>query len=99
MAVMQARVKERAKAEGSPETSAPPQMTMKSVAAGAATQIFAATSPDLAAHGGAYLADCQLGIAGGNAGVRGVAPHAADPAIARRLWMESEKWVGQVFDA
>ena len=49
-------------------------------------------------HGGAYLGDCQLGVPGGDPGERGFEAHAADPAIAKRLWAESEKWVGQTFD-
>jgi hypothetical protein len=102
MAAMQARVAERAALQeeqgGKRESSdGPPQMKFKSVAAGAATQVFAATSPELDGHGGAYLADCQLGVAGGNPAERGIEAHAADPVLARTLWAASEQWVGRTF--
>jgi len=91
---MQERVKERAKATGSEG----PGMNFKPVEAGAATQVWAATTGDLADHGGAYLADCQLGTAGAEHGERNVEPHAQDPDAASRLWTASEGWVGQTFD-
>ena len=68
------------------------------IEAGAATQVWAVTAPELANHGGAYLADCQLGIEGGDLRDRGVVPHASDPESAARLWTVSEGWVGQSFD-
>jgi NAD(P)-dependent dehydrogenase (short-subunit alcohol dehydrogenase family) len=91
---LQKRVKERARAAGGES----PRMSFKSVEAGAATQVWAATTADLADHGGAYLADCQLGIVGRDHGERNVEPHAQDPAAAERLWTASEGWVGQTFD-
>jgi NAD(P)-dependent dehydrogenase (short-subunit alcohol dehydrogenase family) len=91
---MQERVKERARATGSEG----PGMSLKAVEAGAATQVWAATTADLADHGGAYLADCQLGMAGAEYGERNVEPHAQDPEAAARLWTASEGWVGQTFD-
>jgi NAD(P)-dependent dehydrogenase (short-subunit alcohol dehydrogenase family) len=91
---MQQRVKERAKAAGAES----PGMSFKSVEAGAATQVWAATTGDLADHGGAYLADCQLGVKGRDQGERSVEPHAQDPEAAARLWTVSEGWVGQTFD-
>lgn len=97
MAAMQRRVAERTAEEGAPAAGAP-RMKMKPVEAGAATQVFAATSRELDGHGGAYLADCRLGVPGGDPGARGVAAHARDPEIANRLWSESEKWVGRSFD-
>ena len=57
---------------------------MKTVAQAAATTIWAATEPSLAAHGGAYLADCQIDEADAAA---------TDPATAQRLWELSEQWV------
>jgi NAD(P)-dependent dehydrogenase (short-subunit alcohol dehydrogenase family) len=59
---------------------------MKSVAQAAATSVWAATAPSLAAHGGAYLADCQIAEA---------ALEATDPATAQRLWDLSEQWVSR----
>jgi NAD(P)-dependent dehydrogenase (short-subunit alcohol dehydrogenase family) len=57
---------------------------MKSVPQAAATSVWAATEPSLAAHGGAYLADCQIAKA---------AQEATDPTTAQRLWTLSEQWV------
>lgn len=74
-------------------------MKPKSVEAGAATQVWAATAPELADHGGAYLGDCQLGVLGGNVGSNGVDPHARDPKAAAQLWEMSENWVGESFSA
>jgi len=91
---MQQRVKERAKAEGAEDSG----MRFKPVEAGAATQVWAATTGDLVDHGGAYLADCQLGLTGFGHGERSVAPHAQDPDAAARLWTASEGWVGETFD-
>jgi NAD(P)-dependent dehydrogenase (short-subunit alcohol dehydrogenase family) len=91
---MQKRAKERARAAGTESSG----MNFKPVEAGAATQVWAATTGDLADHGGAYLADCQLGLAGGDHGEQSVAPHAQDPDAAARLWTASEGWVGETFD-
>ena len=88
------RAKERAEAAGTEGSG----MSFKPVEAGAATQVWAATTGDLADHGGAYLADCQLAVSGHGHGEQGVAPHAQDPDAAARLWTASEGWVGQSFD-
>ena len=42
----------------------------KTVEAGAATQVWAATTSELAGHNGAYLADCGLGMLGADPGVK-----------------------------
>jgi NAD(P)-dependent dehydrogenase (short-subunit alcohol dehydrogenase family) len=100
MKQMQDRIVERAReagAEGEIDPAA--AMTFKTVEAGAATQCWAATAPELEAHGGAYLADCQVGTPGGNVSSTGVEPHAQDPDAAARLWSLSEEWVGQKLDA
>ena len=55
---------------------------------GAATQVWAAVSPDLAGIGGVYLADCRIR--------EDVAPYAADHAHAADLWELSEKLCGNV---
>ena len=73
-------------------------MVFKSVEAGAATQVWAATTTDLVDHGGAYLGDCQLGELGGNGGKRGFEPYITDTAAAARLWSMSEEWVEERFD-
>ncbi len=97
MEQMQTRLRERAEESGesAPEGGG---MRFKSVAAGAATQVWAATAAELDDHGGAYLADCQLAVVGGNVADAGVAPHAVDPEAARRLWALSEELVGHKLD-
>ena len=64
---------------------------IKSTEAGAATQVWAATSPDLVGHNGAYLADCSVGVAGANPSNNGFEPYIADEATADRLWELSEQ--------
>ena len=70
-------------------------MVFKSVEQGAATSVWAATAPELDAHGGAYLEDCHVAeptedpIAAG-----GVRPWARDPGSAARLWDLSVDLVG-----
>jgi NAD(P)-dependent dehydrogenase (short-subunit alcohol dehydrogenase family) len=98
MEAMQQRIKQRAEAAGE-EAPSDPTSLLKTVTSGAATQVWAATAPELAAHGGAYLADCQLGEPGGNVGRRGVEPHAADPEAAAQLWSLSEAWVDEELSA
>lgn len=83
------RAKERSEAAG--ESGG---MQFKSIPQGAATQCWAATSADLVDHNGAYLADCGLGVEGGNIGRNGFAPHIADADTAARLWELSERLVG-----
>jgi NAD(P)-dependent dehydrogenase (short-subunit alcohol dehydrogenase family) len=99
MGLMQTHIERRAReagAEGSIDTAA--AMTFKSIEAGAATQCWAATAPELDGQGGRYLSDCQLATVGG-ADETGVAPHAQDPEAAALLWTLSEEWVGQKLDA
>ncbi|HKI42565.1 MAG: SDR family NAD(P)-dependent oxidoreductase [Mycobacterium sp.] len=50
---------------------------------GAATQVWAAVSPELASRGGSYLEDCGISEA--------VEPYACDEQHAARLWALSEK--------
>jgi NAD(P)-dependent dehydrogenase (short-subunit alcohol dehydrogenase family) len=66
-------------------------MQFKSIPQGAATQVWAATSPDLVGHSGRYLADCGLGVPGGNVGRNGCEPHIADEDRAEQLWELSER--------
>ncbi len=58
---------------------------MKSPDTGAETSIYLATSPDVAEVSGRYFA---------NSREKAPAPHATDPAVARRLWQISEELVG-----
>ncbi|UGQ13140.1 SDR family NAD(P)-dependent oxidoreductase [Yinghuangia sp. ASG 101] len=63
----------------------------KSVPEGAATQVWAATSPDLAGRGGLYLEDCHVSD--------NHRPWARDPEAAARLWAMSEELLGEKFPA
>ncbi|OQR59709.1 oxidoreductase [Streptomyces maremycinicus] len=69
----------------------------KSPEQGAATSVWAATSPRLADRGGVYLEDCDVAeIAGDpfNMATGGVARHAADEHEAARLWDLSARLTG-----
>ena len=72
---------------------------MKTVEAGAATQVWAATAPEVATDTGAYLADCGLGVPGADTLANGVCDYASDAANSQRLWELSERLVGQSFGA
>ncbi|HEY0453037.1 SDR family NAD(P)-dependent oxidoreductase [Actinophytocola sp.] len=59
----------------------------KTPAQGAATQVWAATSPRLAGMGGVYLEDCEVAEVTDGSGIGpGVRAYAVDPAQAERLW-------------
>ena len=86
--LLQSRARERGEGE----------MRLKSVAAGAATSVFAAAWPELEGRGGVYLEDCQVAkIDDSEDAVGGVRTYALDPEAARRLWAVSEELVGQAF--
>ena len=61
----------------------------KSIAAGAATTIYAATAHEIEGKGGTYLADCSVSDEH--------AVWALDPDSARKLWSLSEALVGREF--
>jgi NAD(P)-dependent dehydrogenase (short-subunit alcohol dehydrogenase family) len=71
----------------------------KTPAGGAATAVWCATSPLLAAGGGVYCEDCNVAMAVGadDASFSGVRPWAIDPAAARQLWTLSERLLGESF--
>ncbi len=74
------------------------KLMFKTIPQGAATSVWAATSPALEGRGGLYLEDC--GIA--EEVPVGVAEHgyfawALDPTAAEKLWSASEQIVGQSF--
>jgi NAD(P)-dependent dehydrogenase (short-subunit alcohol dehydrogenase family) len=69
-------------------------MTLKSIPAGAATSVWAATSPELAGQGGRYAEDVQLAGPQNAEKTAGVAPHATDEELAERLWACSEQQIG-----
>jgi NAD(P)-dependent dehydrogenase (short-subunit alcohol dehydrogenase family) len=75
---------------------------VKTVEQGAATQVWAATSPQLAGMGGVYLDDCDIAEpappADPNTGDRertGVRDYAVDPEQAARLWTLSADLTGE----
>jgi NAD(P)-dependent dehydrogenase (short-subunit alcohol dehydrogenase family) len=62
---------------------------------GAATQVWAATSPQLAGMGGVYCEDCDIAEPAPADGTRtGVSDYATDPAQAARLWELSADLTG-----
>lgn len=70
----------------------------KSLEQGAATSVFAATAPELNGRGGAFLSDCSIApIIEDEKIFDGVRNWAIDPQEAERLWIISEKMVGQSF--
>ena len=77
-------------ASGSPE---------KTPAQGAATQVWAAVSPEAEGLSGLYFEDCHIAehIPSGGFGAAGVIEEALDPDTAELLWAESERIVGQKF--
>jgi NAD(P)-dependent dehydrogenase (short-subunit alcohol dehydrogenase family) len=75
-------------------------MKFKELGAGAATTVWAATTPELAERGGVYCEDCGVAepIAAPDASL-GVMDWALDEAAADRLWTLSEEWTGERFPA
>ncbi|WP_109003687.1 SDR family NAD(P)-dependent oxidoreductase [Streptomyces rishiriensis] len=71
------------------------QPGFKTPAQGAATQVWAATSPQLADMGGLYLEDCDIAEPAVDGDVRtGVKDWATDPEQAARLWELSAELTG-----
>ncbi len=74
-------------------------LRFKTIEAGAATSVWAASAPELAHRGGLYLEDCGIAEpAGGEAVGSGYAPHAFDSQTAKELWALSEELVGKRFE-
>jgi len=72
-----------------------PGPDFKTPAQGAATIVWAATSPLLADHSGVYCEDCDIApVAAPESTGLGVAPWAVDPAEAQRLWEYSARVTG-----
>ncbi|CAK5283315.1 unnamed protein product [Mycena citricolor] len=74
--------------DGTPNHEAAP---WKSIPAGAATTVTAAFDPRLESVPGAYLDDCVVAN-------EKIAPHAADPVVAAKLWEITEELVGVKFN-
>ena len=80
-----------------PEVSPDGKAFWKTPAQGAATQLFAATAPELDGRGGLYLEDVQVsGVEPCPQGT-GCSPWALDPAAAEQLWAFSEAALGERF--
>jgi NAD(P)-dependent dehydrogenase (short-subunit alcohol dehydrogenase family) len=75
-----------------------PRDEYKTVPQGAATSVWAATSPDLEGRGGLYLEDCHVAEPGRPGERGGVQDYAVDPELAERLWTLSERLVGEAFE-
>jgi len=72
-----------------------PPSHFKSPEQGAATQVWAATSPQLAGMGGVYCADCDITEpAPADGALTGVQAYAIDPEQAARLWELSAELTG-----
>ncbi|MFF1922735.1 SDR family NAD(P)-dependent oxidoreductase [Streptomyces sp. NPDC058221] len=76
------------------EKGSPIDPAFKTPAQGAATQVWAATSPQLAGMGGVYCEDCDIAEPAGDGSEGGVHAHATDPEQAARLWALSAHLTG-----
>ena len=76
------------------EDGNPVNTTFKTPEQGAATEVWAATSPRLDGRGGLYLEDCDIALPAEEAGRSGVRPYGVDPAEAARLWALSAELTG-----
>jgi NAD(P)-dependent dehydrogenase (short-subunit alcohol dehydrogenase family) len=74
-------------------------LRFKTVAQGAATQVWAATSPMLDGKGGVYCEDCDIAEIAEDVGPSGVRRYAIDPALAENVFTRSETWTGVKLDA
>ena len=82
-----------------PDGSIPPMVAamFKSPAAGAATTVWCATSPQLEGRGGVYCEDCDIAPLAGEASQRfeHVRAWACDDAGADRLWAMTEAMIAR----
>lgn len=77
-----------------------PAITYKSIPQGAATSVWAATSPLLEGVGGLYLEDCDIGQPVSEQALElGYKNYALDADIAAQLWQLSEQLVGEQFSS
>ena len=98
-AIMTELVRHLSAAELGAMSPASAPMVLKTPEQGAATQVWCATSPQLAGMGGVYCEDVDVAVevAADSQGLTGVRPWAIDPALAERLWELSEIWTGARF--
>lgn len=85
---------ERMKAQADEKGSA---NAFKSIPQGAATQVWAATAPELEGQGGVYCEDCHVASVDDVSNAYGVRSYALDGASADRLWALSEEMTGEAF--
>lgn len=76
------------------EKGLPIDPTFKTPGQGAATQVWAATSPQLAGMGGVYCEDCDIAEPADDSADCGVHAHATDLEQAVRLWALSAELTG-----
>lgn len=73
------------------------EIPMKTIPQGAATQVYAATAPELAGKGGAYLADVQIApVEADTEDMTKARPYILDADAAEHLWSVSEEMVSTV---
>jgi NAD(P)-dependent dehydrogenase (short-subunit alcohol dehydrogenase family) len=73
--------------------------SLKTIPQGAATTIWAATSPLLNKTGGVYLEDADIaGLASGEGLTGGVKPYSLDELSAKRLWTLTRELTGTAFN-
>jgi NAD(P)-dependent dehydrogenase (short-subunit alcohol dehydrogenase family) len=75
-----------------------PMGGFKSVAAGAATIVWAAFVAPSELVGGRYCEDCAVSEANNSDDIGGVKSYALDPERAEALWTKSEEFVGETFN-
>ncbi|MEM7687810.1 MAG: SDR family NAD(P)-dependent oxidoreductase [Pseudomonadota bacterium] len=74
-----------------------PDFEFKSIPQGAATQVWAATTPQLEGRGGVYCEDCHVAEVDDESSTGGVRSYALDPKTADALWTLSEEMTGEIF--
>lgn len=80
-------------------TTSDPDFEWKTIPQGAATQVWAATAPELEGRGGVYCEDCHVAPVDDESADRGVRSYALDPVAADALWELSETLTGGAFSA
>ena len=75
-------------------TKADPDYEWKTIPQGAATQVWAATAPELEGRGGFYCEDCYIAEIDDTSTKSGVRSYALDPQSAETLWDMSERMTG-----
>lgn len=90
---------EQAQALAERVAASDPDFEWKTPEQGAATQVWAATAPQLAGRGGLYCEDCHVARVDDTSTAGGVRRYALDKEQAERLWTMSEKMTGARYAA